>query len=151
MSQIKILIAEDELIIAEDIKFLLEDLGYQVVEEVARNYQDGVRLFDSENPDLVLVDIILSGEKDGIDLAGTIRERSDTPLIFLTSHADASTVDRAKTMNPQVRRAKVIMFRRAIIILLSMFLKNICSGACMILRFFRILRNTTCYAPNIRS
>ncbi|MFC2098497.1 LytR/AlgR family response regulator transcription factor [Bacteroidota bacterium] len=100
MSQIKILIIEDELIIAEDIKLLLGDLDYQVVDEVARTYEDGLRLFESENPDLVLVDIIISGAKDGIELAEAIRERTDIPLIFLTSHADSYTVDRAKKMNP---------------------------------------------------
>jgi two-component system response regulator LytT len=100
MSKIKILIVEDELIIAEDIKLLLEDLGYQVIEKVARSYNDGIRLFENEKPDLVLLDIIISGEKDGIDLAEAIREKADIPLIFLTSHADTSTIDRAKTMNP---------------------------------------------------
>ena len=87
-------------IIAEDIKMLLDDLGYQIVEQVARSYNDGIRLFESEKPDLVLVDIMISGEKDGIDLAEAIRQNSDTPLIFLTSHADTSTIDRAKKMNP---------------------------------------------------
>jgi len=100
MDQIKILIVEDELIIAEDIKILLEDLGYQIVEQVARTYNDGIRLFESEKPDLVLLDIMISGEKDGIDLAEAIRQKAETPLIFLTSHADTSTVERAKTMNP---------------------------------------------------
>ena len=70
------------------------------MDEVARTYEDGLRLFESENPDLVLVDIIISGAKDGIELAEAIRERTDIPLIFLTSHADASTVDRAKKLNP---------------------------------------------------
>jgi len=87
-------------LVSNSCKYIFKDIGYQIVEQVARTYNDGIRLFESENPDLVLLDILISGEKDGIDLAEAIRKRADTPLIFLTSHADASTIDRAKTMNP---------------------------------------------------
>ena len=100
MPSLRILIIEDELIIAEDIRMQLEDLGYEIISRVARNYDEALQLFNSEKPDLVLLDIVLSGEKDGIDVAEKIREISRIPIIFLTSHADSSTVERAKKINP---------------------------------------------------
>jgi len=99
MTKIKILIVEDELIIAEDIRSELEELGYDVV-ALATHYEEALELLQFHNPDVVLIDIILAGDKDGIDLAKTIRDTADTPLIFLTSHSDQATVERAKQVNP---------------------------------------------------
>ena len=100
MNKIRILIVEDELIIAEDIRMQLEDLGYEVIPAIARAYEEALELFRAEQPDLVLLYIILAGDKDGIALGTSIREISDVPVIFLTSHADSSTVERAKAVNP---------------------------------------------------
>lgn len=100
MGNIRILIVEDELIIAEDIRAQLEDLGYEVITHIPRNYQESLDTFNRELPDLILLDIIIAGERDGIDLAERIREISDVPVIFLTSHADQATVERAKNTHP---------------------------------------------------
>ena len=56
MSKIRILIVEDELIIAEDIRMQLEDLGYEIISLIARNYDEALKLFREEKPDLVLLD-----------------------------------------------------------------------------------------------
>jgi DNA-binding LytR/AlgR family response regulator len=105
MSTIKILIVEDELIIAEDIRMELEGLGYEVV-GIAASYDEALDIFLSKHPDVMLVDILIAGEKDGIELALTIRKQEDVPLIFLTSHADKGTVERAKQAKPDAYLVK---------------------------------------------
>ena len=99
MSKVKILVVEDELIIAEDIRMMLEDLGYEVIGTVP-DYSEAIELMDKNLPDVVLIDILLAGEKDGITLAETIREKFNLPFIFITSHSDTATVERAKSVHP---------------------------------------------------
>jgi two-component system response regulator LytT len=99
MAEIKILIIEDELIIAEDLKIQLTKLGYWVT-GIAKTYDKAIELMEKQLPDLMLIDIRLKGLKDGIDLAETVRKRHELPLIFLTSHADKNTVERAKKVHP---------------------------------------------------
>ena len=99
MAEIKILIIEDELIIAEDLKLQLIKLGYGVT-GIAKTYDKAIQLMEERLPDLFLIDIRLKGDKDGIDLAETVRKKFDVPLIFLTSHADKDTVERAKKVHP---------------------------------------------------
>lgn len=99
MSTIRILIVEDEFIIAEDLKIQLTKLGYQVT-GIAKSYDKSVQLIEEEVPDLMLIDIKLKGEKDGIHLAEYINRNYNFPFIFLTSHADNKTVERAKKVHP---------------------------------------------------
>jgi len=99
MSKVKILVVEDELIIAEDIRMMLEDLGYEVI-GTAPGYSEAIGLMNKDLPDVVLIDILLAGEKDGITLAETIREKHNLPFIFITSHSDTATVERAKSVHP---------------------------------------------------
>lgn len=99
MEKIKIGIVEDELMIAENIIMTLEDLGYETTEP-ATNYTAALEMIEEEQPDLLLLDIVLSGHKDGIDLAHAVKERYNIPFIFLTSNADQATIDRAKALNP---------------------------------------------------
>jgi len=100
MTHIKILIVEDELIIAEDIRIQLTKLGYQVA-GVAKDYESALILLEKDTPDLLLVDIVLKGKRDGIELAQIVKEQYDLPVIFLTSHADKRTVERARRINPE--------------------------------------------------
>jgi DNA-binding LytR/AlgR family response regulator len=100
MTHIKILIIEDELIIAEDIRMQLLKLGYQVT-GVAKDYDSALHLLEEDTPDLLLVDIVLKGKRDGIELAQFVKEEYDLPVIFLTSHADKLTVERAKKIKPE--------------------------------------------------
>lgn len=99
MAKIKVLIVEDELIIAQDVSFKLEDLGYQVV-EMATNYDEAIEVINNEDLDIILLDINLSDEKDGIDIANYINKSKPTPFVYLTSNADYSTVSRAKETKP---------------------------------------------------
>jgi len=99
MSKIRILVVEDEIIIADNICNTLQQLGYEALEP-AISYNEGLAAIEEHKPDLIILDIQLSGKKDGIDLAWTIKEDYDIPFIFLTSNADKITVDRAKRVAP---------------------------------------------------
>lgn len=98
-SKLKIGIVEDELLIAEKIKMLLMDMGYHVC-SVANNYSLAIEMIEKEAPDMVILDIQLAGEKDGIHVAEYIRAHTQNPFIFLTANSDWATVDRAKQVRP---------------------------------------------------
>jgi DNA-binding LytR/AlgR family response regulator len=102
---IKIAIVEDELIIAESIKLALESYGYKVLEPVI-NFTFAIQRINEEKPDLVFIDIRLSGSKDGIDLANEINAHYNLPFIYLTSNSDPRTVDRAKRTFPSAYLSK---------------------------------------------
>lgn len=95
----KILIVEDEPLIAKDLSFILEDLGIHKI-EFAMNYEDAYKSIEEQEFDLILLDVNLSSEKDGIDLAHEINKSKETPFIFITSYYNQSTVERAKVTNP---------------------------------------------------
>lgn len=99
MKRKKILIVEDQLIITMDLEYMLEELGYEVC-GICTSYEDAVSAIKTSHPDLLLVDIILSGQKTGIDLAHEINQTYRVPFIFLTSHADRSTIEAAKSTKP---------------------------------------------------
>ena len=99
MSVLKIFLVEDEGLIAEHLKLSLEKLGYEVL-GVAAKYSEAVAFLESNSPDLIIADIMLAGEKDGIDLGEHVRKHYRLPFIFLTSHSDKSTVNRAKAVKP---------------------------------------------------
>src|SRR5437868_14688012 len=95
MPQARILIVEDETIVAMDLSATLRRLGYAVVGMVGTGAA-AVEWAELHRPDLVLMDIRLKGPTDGIAAATTIHERQPTPVVFLTAHGDADTVERAK-------------------------------------------------------
>jgi len=89
-----ILVVEDEAIIARDIQTTLEGLGYIVLPPVATGDQ-ALAAVVAHGPDLVLMDIRIQGELDGIETAGLIGETHRTPVIYLTSYSDDTTLARA--------------------------------------------------------
>lgn len=99
MEKVLVGVVEDELIIADNIIDSLKSLGYSTVGP-AMNFTEGLEMLEKDQPDILLLDIILSGSKNGIDLAWNIREDYNIPFIFLTSHADKATVDKAKQVDP---------------------------------------------------
>jgi signal transduction histidine kinase len=99
MMHAKILVVEDEPVIALDLEQRLLQLGYQVA-GIADAAEVALKLVDQTYPNLVLADIRLQGQIDGIDLAAQIRDRYNLPVVFLTAHADAATLDRAITTRP---------------------------------------------------
>ena len=95
----KILVVEDERIVAEDIQKSLIQLGYQVVGVVASG-EAAIETAKQESPDLVLMDIVIQGDMNGIETADIIRERCHIPVIYLTAYADAGTLEKAKRTEP---------------------------------------------------
>ena len=91
-----VLIVEDELIIAEDLRKRLTSLGFTVT-GVATTGEDAVARVEEMGPDLVLMDISLRGEMDGVEAAKLIRERTGTPIVYVTGHGDPETMQRAKS------------------------------------------------------
>jgi len=94
----KVMIVEDEGIFSLDMQMLLT-LGGFVVEGVD-NAEDALRQIESGKPDVVLMDIHLKGSMDGVDLASIIRTRYDLPVIFVTAHANAEILERARMTEP---------------------------------------------------
>ena len=88
------LIIEDETLIAEELRERLSRLGFSVIAAVGSGVE-GVAIATRERPVLVLMDIRLKGEKDGVQAARDIREQVDVPIVYLTAHSDRPTVDRA--------------------------------------------------------
>lgn len=94
-----ILIVEDENIVALDMRIRLDGLGYCVV-GVVDTGPAAIKAMKSLKPDLVLMDIKLKGGDDGIEVARTVRESADIPIIFVTAFTDEPTLERAKLVSP---------------------------------------------------
>lgn len=99
MNACKILIVEDESLVAMDMVDMLKRIGYNVLPN-AFGFQDAITIIEEHHPDLVLVDINLSGLKTGVDLAIELKEKYKTPFIFITSHSDKQTVQAASSTLP---------------------------------------------------
>jgi len=99
MNAKSILIVEDESIVALELQTRLRDLGYRVFEP-CNTGEKAIEVVQQVAPDLVLMDIMLRGELDGIDAAIQMKERVDLPIIFLTAYADEHTLSRAKKAKP---------------------------------------------------
>ena len=99
MAGARILVVDDEAIVAENIRSKLDNLGYEVC-GVAASGEEAVRQAERLNPDLVLMDIRLRGEMDGVEAALEIGDRFEIPIVYLTAYADERTLARAKIANP---------------------------------------------------
>lgn len=99
MSNVRILIVEDEALVAMDMATMLSQIGYQVLDP-AYSYEEAVKRMDDENPDIVLSDINLGKGKSGIDFAQLVRSKYKLPLIFITSYSDKDTVAKAAVTKP---------------------------------------------------
>ncbi len=105
---VKLLLVEDEFLIAEFLQMNLESLGYQVCELVGTG-EEAIELAEKEQPDIVLMDIHLSGEIDGIEAALEIHQRFQIPIIFMTGYFDEKTMAQARELNPLAYLVKPIM------------------------------------------
>lgn len=95
----RIQVVEDERIIALDLRHRLEGLGYQVSATAARG-EDAVRQAQADPPDLVLMDIHIEGELDGIEAASRIQRERQVPVVYLTAYAEDETLARARASRP---------------------------------------------------
>jgi two-component system response regulator LytT len=98
-NKVKVLLVEDEVIIADSIVMALEDYGYELMNPVG-TFSDAVASIENEIPDIAIVDITLSGKKNGIDLGILINEVYKFPFIYLTSNSDKLTLEQAKKSEP---------------------------------------------------
>ena len=94
-----ILIVEDERVIAASIRNVLRLLEYQDT-RMAESSSEAIEMIEESAPDLVLADISLEGEVDGIEMANIIRAKYKIPVIFVTAHSDQKTVEQAKMSEP---------------------------------------------------
>lgn len=94
----QILIVEDEIIIAEGLQRKLKTMGYAVPVTVSSG-EEAVKKVKENNPDLVLMDIVIYGKMDGIETAAQIHSL-DIPVVYLTAYADEKTLERAKITEP---------------------------------------------------
>ncbi|WNZ22175.1 response regulator [Leptolyngbya sp. NK1-12] len=99
MELARILITEDEVLIAREIEMTLQELGYTVT-GIAANGQAALDQIAATQPDVVLMDIVMPGDADGIETANRIRTQFRLPIVFLTAYADADTLQRAKITEP---------------------------------------------------
>ena len=95
MAKTKILIVEDERVVAADIQRSLQNFGY-VVPAIVATGKDAIKKAEEYKPDLVLMDIVLEGEIDGLEAADQIRSRFNIPAIYLTAYSDEKKLERAK-------------------------------------------------------
>jgi len=99
MSKRRIMLVEDEKVVAADIQACVESLGYEVVGSAVSG-TEALHMAVRTMPDLVLMDIKLKGVLDGIDVAGALYDQLKIPVVYLTAHADAEILERAKRTAP---------------------------------------------------
>jgi len=95
----KIYIVEDEPLIAETIKTVLTNEGYDIC-GMSDNAKEAIFDIETLKPDIVLADIMIDGDIDGVEMITYLKKRIDIPFIFLTSLSDDETLERVKSTNP---------------------------------------------------
>jgi len=93
MNYTNILIVEDEAVIAADVRLMVENLGFKAL-GIASSGEEGLRKAGALRPDLVLMDIKIKGDMDGVIAAGEIYSRFRIPIVYMTAYSDPQTVRR---------------------------------------------------------
>jgi len=96
---LKILLIEDEFIIAKDVKTLLGKKNYAIV-DIAKNYNTAIKLYEQNDYHLIISDINLNSDKDGIDIIREFGKIKKTPVVYLTAYSDSSIIKRAEKTMP---------------------------------------------------
>lgn len=104
----RIQIVEDEFIIAEDLRGALEEIGHEVV-GVAESYDEAIQHFEANKADLVLLDINLEGNAEGIKLGELLAEKG-IPFIYISAYIDAKTREAAEGTKPKAFMVKPFDF-----------------------------------------
>ena len=116
MNKVQILVVESESVVAADTQKTLQNLGYDVP-SVACSGEAAIRKTQENKPDLVLMDIGLKGQMDGIEAAEQIRSRFNIPIVYLMGYVDDKTLERVKVTEPigyiirpfEARKLKIAM------------------------------------------
>lgn len=123
IAKVKLLIVEDEILLANDIANKLSDNNYHIA-GIADTVKKALTFLEhNQDIDMVMIDIMLKGEFDGIDLARFINEKYQLPFLFLSSHADNYIVERAKIVKPYAYLLKPFNDRQ-VCIAIELALKN---------------------------
>lgn len=126
--KVKVLIVEDDVLLALDAKALLSSLEYEVV-GIAPSADKAIKLLKHGlSVDIILIDIIIQGDKDGIEFARIINKEYQIPFVFFTSHSESNLLERVKSVRPYGYLLKPINredARVAIELALSNFSDNI--------------------------
>jgi len=96
----KILLIEDDYILSENIEEILTIHGFELTATLNKA-ETAIEVIEDKKPDLILLDIQLKGNKDGIELSEEIRKKVNTPIIFLTSAAGKEIIHRVEHINPE--------------------------------------------------
>jgi len=99
VTKIKVLIVEDDRLIAENSSMMLKTQGYEV-SDICNSSESALNSIKTNPPDIVLVDILLKGEQDGINFADTLRQDYDIPFVYVTATSDEHILERAKVTSP---------------------------------------------------
>lgn len=94
-NNLKILLVEDEVIVAMLMKMELHNAGYEIAHHVVTG-EEAVASARQNQPDIILMDIRLAGEIDGVDAAAAIRSESNIPVVFITGYNSPDTIERAE-------------------------------------------------------
>ena len=95
MAAAQVLVVEDEQIVARAIQAELRSMGYRVP-ALASSGEEALRQVEETHPDIVLMDIVLKGQMDGIEAAQQVRQRFDVPVVYLTAYGDDDILERAQ-------------------------------------------------------
>jgi response regulator of citrate/malate metabolism len=98
MSTKKILIVEDDKMLCTIFEMFIKELGHELI-GFARKGDEAIKICGEVLPDIILMDIILEGEKDGIETAQIIADKYDIPIIYISSNIDDSTLQKATLAN----------------------------------------------------
>src|SRR5678815_1855683 len=99
MDTVRMLVVEDERIVSLDLQRRLKSMGYEVAGSAVAG-EEAIQKAETLRPDMILMDIMLDGQLDGIQAAEIIRSRFSIPVIYLTAYADTATLERAKITEP---------------------------------------------------
>ncbi|MDA8715359.1 response regulator [Flavobacteriales bacterium] len=99
MPKATVLVVEDESIVSKDIQYSLKKLGYEVIGSSATGAK-AIELALELKPNIVLMDIMLKGDINGIEASAEIKKSLNIPIIFLTAYADENTLEKAKITEP---------------------------------------------------
>jgi DNA-binding LytR/AlgR family response regulator len=99
MAVTNVLVVEDEKIVSKDIQLSLKKLGYNVV-GTADTGEKAIEVAKETKPDIILMDIMLKGDINGIQASEAIRAEQDIPVVYLTAYTDQSTLEKAKQTEP---------------------------------------------------
>ncbi|GAK51051.1 ATP-binding region ATPase domain protein [Candidatus Moduliflexus flocculans] len=111
-----VLIVEDELLVAEHLKLMIQQAGYRV-QAIVSSGEEAIQCVEAEQPDVIVMDIHLAGNLDGIQTTDLLRSRFSIPVVFLSAYNDQTTLQRAKITEPSAYLIKPLQERELLITL----------------------------------